>query len=249
MVHGSGNIFSNRHLGRSGKADGAEGGLLGVEVACERQKKSRLLAAAEWPGEGTFVVLARFGRFLEGESVGGVEDGVAIQKIYATVQRWSARFGGDLKPGAAGICEKSGIGILVDPHFLDGGRRDTRPVGFDAVDDQRDAVGGDGVVVQEPGERGDVVLIENGNAIKGGTFESVGTLILRRVGGDLRGSIGSANDGDGFGLRSESKCDAQRWQAFSLEGDGDSGVFERRSGDSEGIGSRGYFFEVKAAGR
>jgi len=85
MVHGSGNIFSNRHLGRSGKADGADDGLLVVEVAFERQKKSGFLAVAERLGEGAFVVLARFGRFLEGESVGGVEDGVAIQKIYATV--------------------------------------------------------------------------------------------------------------------------------------------------------------------
>src|SRR5206468_1744222 len=192
--------------------------------------------------------LARFGRFLEGESVGVVEDGVAIQKIYATVQSWGARFGGDLKPGAAGICEKRGVGILVDPHFLDGGRRDTRPVGFDAVDDQRDAVSGDGVVVQKAGECGDVVLIENGNAIEGGTFESVGALILRRVGGDLWGRIGPANS-DGFGLRGKSKCDAQRRQAFSLESDGDRGVLEPRSGDREGIRPHGHLFEVKAAER
>jgi hypothetical protein len=84
------------------------------------------------------------------------------------VQSWSARFSGDLKAGPSGICKKSGVGILVDPHFLDGGRRDTRPVGFDTVNDQRDAVGRDGVVVQEAGECGDVVLIENGNAIEGG---------------------------------------------------------------------------------
>lgn len=248
MVHGSGNVLSNGYLARSGKADGTDDGLLVIEVAFERQEESSFLVVAEWPGEGAFVVLTRFGRFLNGESVGGVEDGVAIQKIYTAVQSWGTRFGGDFKPGAARICEKSGVGILVDPHFLDGGSCDAWPVGFDAVDDQRDAIGGDRVVVQEAGERGDVVLIKNGNAIEGRTFESVGALILRRVGGDLWGRIGPANS-DGFRLRSESKCDAQRRQAFSLESDGDSGVFERRSGDGERVGSYGYFFEVKASRR
>jgi len=89
-----------------------------------------------------------------------------------------AGLGSNFQASAAGIGEKNGVGILVDADFLNGGRSDAGSVGFDAVDDQRGAVGGRDIVVEEARERGDVVLVEDGNAIEGVAFEGVGALVF-----------------------------------------------------------------------
>jgi len=174
VMDGSGNVF----------VDGTElicrvnDGLHGIKIAIQGQKESSFFVAAERTAERAFVVLAGLVGFLDGEGIGGVKDGVAIKKIYGAMEIGGAGLSSNFQASAAGIGEKNGVGILVDADFLNGGRSDAGSVGFDAVDDQRDAVGGGGVVVEEARERGDVVLVKNRDAIKGVAFEGVGALVF-----------------------------------------------------------------------
>ena len=174
VMDGSGNVF----------VDGTElicrvnDGLHGIKIAIQGQKESSFFVAAERTAERAFVILAGLVGFLDGEGIGGVKDGVAIKKIYGAMEIGGAGLGSNFQASAAGIGEKNGVGILVDADFLNGGRSDAGSVGFDAVDDQRDAVGGGGVVVEEARERGDVVLVKNRDAIKGVAFEGVGALVF-----------------------------------------------------------------------
>ena len=170
MMDGGGNVF----------VDGTElicsvnDGLHGIDVAIERQKESSFLVPAERTAERTFVILAGLVGLLDGEGVGSVKDGVAIKKIYGAMEIGCAGLGGNFQASAARIGEKNGVGILVDADFLNGGGSNAGSVGFDAVDDQRDAVGGGGVVGEEARERGYVVLAKDRDAIKGVAFEGVG---------------------------------------------------------------------------
>ncbi len=82
--------------------------------------------------------------------------------------------GGDFDAGAAGAGESRGIGVLIDFHFLDRRSGDAWAVRFDAVDDKRHAAGGDGVVAEETREQGDVIEIEDGNAVESVTRDAVG---------------------------------------------------------------------------
>src|ERR1700739_2104409 len=188
MMDGSGNVF----------VDGAElicgvnDGLHGIDVACEGQKEGSFLVPAERTAERPFVILAGLVGLLDGEGIGGVKNSVAIKKIYGAMEIRCAGLGGNFQASAAGIGEKNGVGILVDTDFLNGGRSCAGSVSFDAVVNQRDAVGGGGVVVEEARKRGDVILVEDRDAIKSVAFEGVGALVFRSFRADLRSSVGSA---------------------------------------------------------
>ncbi len=164
---------------------------------------------AERAADGTFVILTGFGGFLDGEGVYGVEDSVAIEEIDGAMEIRSSRLGCDFKTRASRIREKHGVRILVDADVLDSRGSDARAVGFDAVYDQRDAVGRGGVVIKKAGERGDVILVEDRDAIKSVPGKGVCALVFRGFGAHLRSGIGGAH-GDGFGLRSECQGDANR---------------------------------------
>lgn len=96
-----------------------------------------------------------------------------------------ASFGGDFQASPARARKASGVGILIDLYFLDGGRGDAGAVGFDAVDEEGDAASGDGIVGEKAGEQGDVVLVENGDMIEGVAGDVVGIEIFGGIGGGL----------------------------------------------------------------
>ncbi len=205
MMDGSRNVFVH----------GAElifcvnDGLHGIKIAIERQKERGFFVVAERAAEGTFVILTGFGGFLDGEGVYGVEDGVAIEEIDGAMEIRSSRLGCDFKTRASRIREKHGVRVLVDADVLDSRGSDARAVGFDTVYDQRDAVGRGGVVIKKAGERGDVILVEDRDAIKSVAVKGVCALVFRGFGAHLRSGIGGAY-GDGFGLRCECEGDANR---------------------------------------
>lgn len=209
MMDGSRNVFVHR----AELIFRVNDGLHGIKIAIERQKERGFLVAAERAAQGTFVILPGFGGFLDGEGVCGVEDSVAVKEIDGAMKIRSSGLGSDFKAGASGIGKEYGVRVLIDADFLDSRGSDARTVGFDAVYDERDAVGGCGVVVEEAGKGGDVVLVEDRNAIKSVAFKGVCALVFRGFGADLRSGVGSAH-GDGLRLRSKCKSDANKSETF-----------------------------------
>src|ERR1700756_5858539 len=92
----------------------------------------------------------------------------------------------NFQAGAAGARETRRVRIVVDLHFLHCGGRDAGTVGFDPIYYQGHAVGAGGVVVQESGHRGDVILIKDGNAVESVTVYGVGILVFGSLSADNR---------------------------------------------------------------
>ena len=144
-----------------------DNGLEIIVVLLERKKERVPLVAAERTGEGTLFHVAAFGRLGCGKEIARVENGVTGQEIHGAMVGGRAGLSGDFNACSARPGKSRGIRILIDFHFLNGGSGDARAVGFDTVDDERDAAGGDGVVAEESRKKSDVVEIEDRDAIEG----------------------------------------------------------------------------------
>jgi hypothetical protein len=114
--------------------------------------------------------------------------------------------------------ESRGVGVLIDLHILDGGGGDARAVGLDAIHDQGDAIGADGVVIEKAGEQGDVILIEDRNTVESFAIDIV-------VRGDLMSRVFGV-DVDGFVERSDLENQAERGKRLCGEGEISDSVFE-----------------------
>ena len=107
-----------------------------------------------------------------------VEYGIAKQEVQRAMIGGRSALGDDFQTSAAGTREARGVWVVVDLYFLNGGGSHAGSVGLDAVDDQRDAVGSGGVVVEEAGHGGDVVLIEDRDAVERVAVDGVGVLVF-----------------------------------------------------------------------
>src|SRR6266481_8522592 len=189
--------------------EGVDDGLEIVVVLLERKQKRVPFIAAKRPGEGTLFHVTAFGRLGGGKGVAGIENGIAGEEIHGAVIRGGAAFGGDFNAGAAGARESRGIGILIDFYFLDCGSGNAGAVGLDAVDYKRYTAGGDGVVAEEAGEEGDVVEIEDRDAIEGVAGNVIGVEIFGGVGGSLR-DVFIGSDAHKLTDRGDGQRDMQR---------------------------------------
>ena len=113
-------------------------------------------------GEVAFVDAASFGRANRREVIFRVEDSVAKDEVDFAVEVWRTGLGDDFDAAAAGTGKFRGVGIVIDADFLNGGGGDACALHLDAVDDEGDAAGGAGSGVEEWGQGGDVVLVEDG---------------------------------------------------------------------------------------
>src|ERR1017187_7896636 len=105
--------------------------------------------------------------------------------------------GNDFQASAARAREASGVWVVVDLYFLDGGGSNAGPIRFDAVHDERDAVGSSSVVVEEAGHGCNVGLIKDGDAVERVAVDGAGVLVFGTLGADEGCGI-SGGDGDGF---------------------------------------------------
>lgn len=84
-----------------------------------------------------------------------------------------------------GLEEERRVWVLVDLDVRYSRCRYAWAIGFDSIYDQGDPIRSRRIGIQETGERGDVVLIENGQAIQSAAIERVAILILTDLGADL----------------------------------------------------------------
>jgi hypothetical protein len=82
VMDGSGNVF----LDGTGESNGVNDGLQGIKIAIQGQEESSFFVAAGWTAERAFVILAGLVGLLDGEGIGGVKDGVAVEKIYGAME-------------------------------------------------------------------------------------------------------------------------------------------------------------------
>ncbi len=142
--------------------------------------------------------------------------------------------GDDFQPRAAGAREARGVWVVVDFYFLNGGGSDAGSVGLNAVDDERDAVGSGGVVVEEAGHGGDVVLIEDGYAVERVAVDGIGVLVFGTLGAHERRGI-SGGDSDGFVRNRNLQGEADRGLTFVGYGGLDADVTETLGVKVEGV--------------
>src|SRR6266849_6644057 len=179
----------------SSEGSGIDDALLVVEIFVECQQETGALAVSNRSGDGPFVVLAALGRLHNREGVGSIEDGVTKKKIERSVIGRRAAFGHDFQAGPAGARKARGVRVVVDLYFLHSRGSDARAVGLNAVYHKCDAVGSGGVVVEKTRHGGDVVLIEDGNAVESVAVDGVDIL----VGGIFCADAGYAVSGsDGY---------------------------------------------------
>src|SRR6266481_2340982 len=240
-----GHIFVKGGVG-GGQAESVDDGLEIVVVLLERKQKRVSFIAAKRAGEGTLFHVAAFGRLGGSKSVAGIENGIAGEEIHGAVIRGRAAFGGDFNAGAAAARESRGIGILIDFYFLDRGSGNAGAVGLDTVDDKRYTAGGDGVVAEEAGEEGDVVEIEDGDAIEGVAGHVVGVEIFGGVGGSLR-DVFIGSDAHNLTDRGDGQRDMQRSERLCAYSDINQAVLKPGGVNAETILAVGQVVEEKVA--
>src|SRR5580704_12630885 len=94
----------------------------------------------------------------------------------------------DTRPTRSG--KECRVRILIDLDVLDCRRRDTWPIRFDSVYNQRHAIRSGSVWVQEARQGSDVVLIEDGKAIQSISVDRVAVLVLADFRADLSRRVG-----------------------------------------------------------
>ena len=142
--------------------------------------------------------------------------------------------------------EARGERVVVDLYLLNGGSRDAGSVGLDAVHHQRDTVGSDGVVVEEARHGGDVVLIEDGNAVERIAIDGGGILVGGIVGAD-GGRRVSGGDGDAFVENRDLHGDANGTLTLTGQAYFDAGFAEAFSLKVERVVSRSDVIETESA--
>ena len=94
-----------------------------------------------------------------------------------------------------------------------GGGRDAGTIGLDAVDHQRHAVGAGGIVIQKSRHGGDVILIEDRNAVESVAVDGIGILVFRCFSADDR-NIDPGRDCNVFGFDRDRHDHAKRNESF-----------------------------------
>ncbi len=155
--------------------------------------------------------------------------------------------GDDFQAGAAGTGKARGVRIVVDLYFLDGGGSDTGSIGLDAVDDECDPVGSGSVVVEEAGHGGDVILIEDRDAVERVAVDGVGVLVFRTLGADEGGRSPGSN-GDGFVGNCDLKDDSNGNLRLGVQACVDAGVTETLSVELERVVAGCELIEVERTG-
>src|ERR1039458_7790592 len=155
--------------------------------------------------------------------------------------------GDDFQAGAAGAREARGVRVVVDLYFLNGGGSDAGSVGLDAVDDERDAVGPGGVVVEEARHGGDVVLIEDGYAVEGVAVDGICVLVFGTLSAQERCGI-SSGDGDGFVGNRNLQGEADGGLTFGADGGADAVVTETLGVKVQSVVTGWNVVEAKRAG-
>ena len=173
-----------------------------------------------------------------------VEDGVAIDEVDFAVEVGGSGFGDDFDAAAAGAGEFGGVGIVVDADLLNGGGGDACTLHLDAVDDEGDTAGGAGGGVEEGGESGDVVLVEDGEFFQVAAGDADGVAIGGGVGRE--GLFCSDVDllVDGLGVEGDFYCGDAGGEAECLGVGGEAG----EGGDCEREGAGVQVGEEEVSG-
>src|SRR5260370_12313295 len=119
---------------------GVNHSLLVLKIFVESQQETGALAMSNGASHRAFVILAPLRRFNDGEGVSRIKDGIAEQKIQRAVILRRPAFGDDLQPGPTGARKVRRVWVVVDLHFLNRGRSDSRSIRFNTVHHERDAV-------------------------------------------------------------------------------------------------------------
>jgi hypothetical protein len=201
------------------------------------EKEGIFLIVGKWPGQRAFFHVTAFGWFAGGKGVGGIEEGIACNEVNGPVELRGAGLRGDFNASASRSRETSGIRILVDLDVLNRRGRNTRPVGLQAVNYERDATGRNRVVAKEARDKGDVVLVEDRNTVQSIAIDVVRASIF----GDICGHLGRIvwADVDCLTQRRDRKGDAKRRNGFRTEDHFRGGVFESTGADGQLVSARG----------
>ena len=195
----------------AGRTDREHDRLLIFHLVVPGKQKRCPAGAAERTAEHPFDDAATLGRSGRRKRVARVQRGIAEDDIGFAVIVLRARLGEDFDPSPSGTRVLRGIRILVDLDLLDSRRAHSQRTDFHPVDDKGRTGGADRSGIEEPRERGDVILIEHRKGGEHLLIDGHGIGVRGCAGADFRRLIA---DRDFLGDVCERKRDPQRrWRA------------------------------------
>src|ERR1700730_223676 len=242
VVNRSGHIFMDRTV----RTQCVNESLRIVNVPVQRQQERGLLAVSYGAGQRSLVELSLLRWFLSGEGVARVEYGIAEQEVDRSMKIRSSALRDDLEARAAGSREQRGVRVLIYFYFLNGGWGYAWAVGFHSIHHQCDTVCADGVVVEEPRESCNVVLVEYRDSVQCAPVHRVGILVFCNVGSYLRRRVLSAYRHD-LALRCDEQVDSHGRELFFAHGDVQGRFPEASRLHVDPVNARGQFCKAERA--
>ena len=150
----------------TGQAAREHNGLEVFFLAFSGKQKRGALAAAQGTSQRSLENPALLGRPHQSEGVACIPDRITKNEIEGSVVFRGGCLSDDLQATPARTRKLGGIRVLIDPHFLDGRRRDSHVVYFHSIHDQLRTACADRRWIEKGRHGGENVLIENRHALE-----------------------------------------------------------------------------------